>query len=177
MSRWSRGEAVPRPYAPRPEVLVLGVGNILLRDEGLGVRAVERLAAAHLLPEQVCVLDGGTMGLDLLPYLQENETLLMVDAVQAGRPPGTLVRLEGDEILPALALKLSAHQVGLQELLATGRLLGTLPSCIVLWGIEPASLDWGLDLSPPVAARLDELVEAVYREVLAMTRYKIMAAG
>jgi hydrogenase maturation protease len=176
MSRWSRGEAVPRPYAPRPEVLVLGVGNILLRDEGLGVRAVERLVAAHPLPERVCVLDGGTLGLDLLPYLQQNGILMVIDAVQAGRPPGSLIRLEGEAILPALALKLSAHQVGLQELLATGRLLGTLPARIVLWGIEPASLDWGLDLSPPVAARLDELVEAVYREVLALARCQVVAA-
>jgi hydrogenase maturation protease len=148
-----------------PSILVLGVGNILLTDEGLGVRAVERLAAAHDLPENVEVLDGGTLGLDLLPRLAGVDALLLVDAVKAGGKPGALVRLEGDAIQAALAVKMSVHQVGLQELLAVSAFQGTLPPQIVLWGMEPAEIDWGLELSGPVAARLDALAEAVAQEL------------
>jgi len=150
-----------------PNILVLGVGNILLTDEGLGVRAVERLAAAHDLPENVEVLDGGTLGLDLLPRLAGVDALLLVDAVKAGGQPGALVRLEGDAIQAALAVKMSVHQVGLQELLAVSAFQGTRPPHIVLWGMEPAEIDWGLELSPPVATRLDALAEAVAQELRA----------
>ena len=146
-------------------VLVLGIGNVLLADEGAGVRALERLQERYALPEQVQALDGGTMGLDLLPYVEQASSLLILDAVQTGRPPGSLVRLEGDEIPAALALKLSVHQVGFQELLAASLFRGTLPKRIVLWGIEPASVEWGLDLSPAVAAKLDGLVLSAVQEL------------
>ena len=148
-----------------PSILVLGLGNILLRDEGLGVHAVERLAAAYDLPENVEVLDGGTLGLDLLPRLIGMDALLLVDAVKTGGRPGMLVRLEGDSIQSALAVKMSVHQVGLQELLAVSAFQGTLPPRVVLWGMEPAEIDWGLELSRPVAARLDALSEAVVQEL------------
>jgi hydrogenase maturation protease len=148
-------------------VLVLGAGNILLQDEGTGVRALARLLARYALPAEIQAIDGGTMGLDLLPYLDGISDLLIVDAVRAGRAPGSLVRLEGDEIRAGLALKLSIHQVGLQELLATCRLRGDAPARVVLWGIEPASIDWGLALSPTVAAALDDLVASVADELRA----------
>jgi hydrogenase maturation protease len=145
--------------------LVLGLGNLLLQDEGLGIRALERLAAHYRLPSTVEAMDGGTMGLDLLPYLDRDMQLLILDAVEADQPPGTLVRLEGEAIQAALSLKMSMHQVGLQELLALSELVGTLPSRIVVWGMQPASLEWGLDLSAPVIAQLDDLVCSVAREL------------
>ena len=148
-----------------PTILVLGVGNVLLSDEGAGVRALERLQARYLLPAQVQVLDGGTMGLDLLPYIEQASSLLLLDAVRMGQPPGSLVRLKGDEIPAALALKLSVHQVGLQELLAASLFRQTLPSRIVLLGIEPAVIQWGLELSAPVAAALDDLASAAASEL------------
>lgn len=147
------------------DTLVLGIGNLLLQDEGLGVRALERLTQDYCVPSTIQAVDGGVMGLDLLPYLEALPTLLVIDAVQTGQPPGTLVRLEGDAIPAALALKMSMHQAGLQELLATSRLQGTLPPKVVLWGMEPANVDWGLDLSVPVAAGLDALVQAVVGEL------------
>lgn len=146
-------------------ILVLGVGNILLQDDGLGVRAVERLAARCRLPDRVRLLDGGVLGLDLLPYLEGIAALLLLDAVQVGQPPGSLVRLEGDAIPAALARKMSMHQVGVQELLALAAFQGTLPDRVVLCGLEPASLDWGLALTPAVAAQLDALVDAALREL------------
>jgi hydrogenase maturation protease len=149
------------------KTLVLGLGNILLRDEGIGVRALERLLSTHRLPPQVRALDGGTMGLDLLPYLYGTSSLLILDALQMGGVPGSLNRLEGDEIPAALALKLSVHQVGLQELLAASRFQGTVPAKMTLLGLEPAQIEWGLDLSPPVSAGLETLVHAAVQELRA----------
>lgn len=150
-----------------PEVLVLGLGNILLRDEGIGVRALERMQAEFSLPSEVRALDGGTMGLDLLPYLDGASRLLILDALQMGGEPGSVLRLADNEIPAALALKLSVHQIGLNELLAASRFQGTLPSKVTLLGVEPASIEWGLDLSPLVDAALDTLVEAAVRELRA----------
>jgi hydrogenase maturation protease len=148
------------------ETLVLGLGNILLRDEGVGVRLVERLLERYLFPKGVEVLDGGTLGLDLLPYLQDAGRLLVVDAVQAGNPPGTLVRLIGEEIPAFLdASRVSPHQDGLHDLLAVARLKGALPECVVFWGVQIESLGVGLELSPAVAGRLDVLVENVIAEL------------
>lgn len=147
------------------DTLVLGIGNILLQDEGLGVHALERLIQDYCVPSAIQLVDGGVMGLDLLPYLEDLLTLLVIDAVQTGQPPGTLIRLEGDAIPATLALKMSMHQAGLQELLATSQLQGTSPSKVVLWGMEPANVDWGLDLSAPVAAGLDALVQAIVGEL------------
>ena len=148
-----------------PSILVLGLGNILLRDEGLGVHAVERLAAAYYLPENVEVIDGGTLGLDLLPRLTGVDALLLVDAVKAGQPPGTLVRLAGDRIQAALAVKMSVHQVGLQELLAVSAFQGSLPPRVILLGLEPSAIEWGLELSPPIAVGMAALVAAMVQEL------------
>lgn len=150
---------------PEMHTLVLGIGNILMQDEGLGVRAVERLQALYRLPPEVRAVDGGVMGLDLLPYLEDAKRVLILDAVQIGRPPGSIVRLESEQIPAALALKTSIHQVGLQEVLAVGRLRDTLPVHIALWGMQPASLEMGTDLSPVVSAALDGLVEGVAKEL------------
>ena len=147
------------------KVLILGLGNILLQDEGLGVQAVQRLESNYQLPPDVEIIDGGTKGLDLLPFLEGVTDLLILDAVKMDEAPGTLIRLEGEAIPKALSVKMSMHQVGLQELLALGDLQGTLPSRIVLLGLEPAVVDWGLELSPPVADKLDELVEAASDEL------------
>jgi hydrogenase maturation protease len=148
-------------------ILVLGLGNIILRDEGLGVRACERLLERYTLAETVDALDGGTLGLHLLPYLDGVRDLLIIDAVRADEPPGSLVRLEGDAIPAALAHKMSMHQFGLAELLAVGSLQGSLPQRIVLWGMVPTVMEPGLDLTEPVAANLEALVDAVANELAA----------
>jgi hydrogenase maturation protease len=147
-------------------ILVLGLGNVLLADEGLGVRVVERLLAEYEFPSGVLVLDGGTLGLDLLPFLEDASRLVVVDAVQARKAPGTLVRLAGDDIPVFLdASKVSPHQEGLQDLLAVAALKGYLPDEVVLWGAQIASLGVGLDLSPAVARQVDALVIKVLDEL------------
>ena len=147
------------------EILVLGLGNTLLRDEGLGVRTLERLGSRYRFPDQVRLMDGGTRGLDLLPYLAGTDGLLIIDAVNSGDPPGTLMRFEGQELAHTLSVKMSVHQVGMQELLAAAELSGTLPRHVVLWGMQPAKIAWGEDLSTPVASAMDRLVQAVAAEL------------
>lgn len=148
-----------------PSILLLGLGNILLQDEGLGVRALSRLLERYRLPAEVQALDGGTLGLDLLPFLEDASACLVLDAVHGDLAPGALLRLEGDAIPAALALKTSMHQSGLQELLAIARLRDTLPQRIVLWGMRPASLAVGLELTSAVASQLDALVAAAVEEL------------
>ena len=145
--------------------LVLGLGNILLGDEGLGVRTVERLQQMYDLPPDVQVIDGGTLGLNLLPYLEGVNLVVVEDAIHLDQPPGALIRLQGDEIPIVLGQKMSVHQVGLQELLAVASLQGILPAGLVVWGMEPGELTPGLDFSPAVAAGLDDLLVAVVREL------------
>lgn len=148
-----------------PAILVLGLGNTLLQDDGLGVWAVRRLIAEYVLPETVEVLDGGVLGLDLLSRLEDVTALLIIDAVRAGLAPGTPMRLEGDAIPTVLARKMSMHQAGLQDLLAVSALRGTLPPRRVLYGLEPAVIDWGDELSPTLAPQIDKLVDSVVQEL------------
>ncbi|MFN2220210.1 MAG: HyaD/HybD family hydrogenase maturation endopeptidase [Anaerolineae bacterium] len=148
------------------ETLVLGLGNILLGDEGVGVRVIERLLEQYDFPEGVQVMDGGTLGLDLLPYVEDASRLLVVDAVQARKPPGTLVRMAGDEIPVFLdASKVSPHQEGLQDLLAVAMLKGYLPGEVVFWGVQVESLGVGLDLSEAVAGQVEALAGKVLAEL------------
>jgi hydrogenase maturation protease len=147
------------------KTLVLGLGNILLGDEGVGVRVVERLQELYEFPQEVQVLDGGTLALDLLPYVEESGRLLVIDALEMGAEPGAIARLEGDEVPAFLSVKLSPHQMGLADLLAAARLRDLFPKQLVLWGVQPAELKPGLVLSSPVAAQVDVLVDRVLAEL------------
>lgn len=148
-----------------PRTLVLGLGNILLHDEGVGVWVAEALGRQFAFPPEVAVLEGGTLGLDLLPRLDGVERLLVIDAVKLGRVPGAIVRLEGDEVPAGLAVKMSPHQIGIQDLLAGARLLGSEPPCVVLWGMEPERLDPGTGFSTAVKDALPRIETAVLDEL------------
>lgn len=149
------------------EILVLGIGNLVMSDDGIGVRVVQSLAERYRFPEQVTVLDGGTLGLDLLPQVGEARRLVIVDAVDTGEAPGTLVRLTGEEIPLALETKLSPHQMGLKDLLTVASLLGQAPQETVLLGVQPQSVEMALELTPPVQAQLAPLVVRVLDELAA----------
>lgn len=146
-------------------IVILGVGNILLSDEGIGVRAVEELGRRYRLPPEVVLLDGGTSGMELLDDLANCDLLVMADCVRAGNPPGTLLRLMDEEIPALFRTKLSPHQVGLPDVLATLLITHEAPAHTVLFGVEPESLATGMDLTPPVAAMLAPLVDAIAREI------------
>jgi hydrogenase maturation protease len=145
-------------------VVVLGLGNVLCADDGVGVAAVHALMAGWTAPG-VDFVDGGTLGLALLDYLDGAAALLILDAVAADAPPGTLVRLEGDDVEAAARARLSVHQVGVADLLEAARFLGRQPARVVLLGLVPSSLGLGLARSPAVAARLPDLVAAARAEL------------
>ncbi|WP_076364946.1 HyaD/HybD family hydrogenase maturation endopeptidase [Phaeovulum vinaykumarii] len=148
-------------------MLVLGIGNLLWADEGFGPRALEALAGQYAFPDHVRLLDGGTQGMYLLPFLEEADALLILDAVDFGLPPGKLV-VRRDAEVPAFlgAKKMSLHQTGFQEVLATADLLGRLPRRITLIGCQPEELeDYGGGLRASVAARIPEAISAVLSEL------------
>lgn len=147
------------------QTLILGVGNILLQDEGVGVRVLEQLQQRYSFPDGVQLLDGGTMGLDLINYLENLDYLLVLDAVDSARPPGSILCLENDEIPALLQHKMSPHQIGLSDILSVARLRDMMPSHVVLIGIQPASLQTGLELSPDVAAHMDTLIDEVLKHL------------
>lgn len=153
------------PEQTPAKTLILGVGNLLLSDEGAGLRVVERLVTTYQIPEEIRTLDGGTLGLDLLHYLEGVENLLIVDAVEIGEEPGTLRRLEGEEVPSLMSVKVSPHQVGIPDMLLAAKLRDLYPRNLVLWGVQPGTLEVGLDLSPPVAAQVDVLVGKVLEEL------------
>lgn len=146
-------------------ILVLGLGNVLLSDEGLGVWVAEAVGRRFEFPGAVTVLDGGTLGLDLLPRLEGVGRLLLVDAVKLGHVPGTIVRLERDEVSATLDHKLSPHQIGVQDLLAAARLMGLEPPDLVLLGMEPECLEPGTGFSPSVTEALPRLEARVLDEL------------
>ena len=138
------------------EVLVLGIGNLLWADEGFGVRCVEQLAAEWELPPGITVMDGGTQGLYLLPYVQAARRLIVFDAIDYGLEPGTMKRVEGDEVPRFMgAKKMSLHQTGFQEVLMLAQMTGSFPASVVLIGCQPAELeDYGGSLRPAVRAAM-----------------------
>lgn len=150
---------------PAFKTLVLGVGNKLMSDEGIGVHVIERLIETYRIPKEVQVLDGGTLGLDLLYYLEGIENLLLVDAAETGKEPGTVIRLEGEQVPAFMSVKISPHQMGVPDMLAAARLQGTYPQRLVLWGVQPELITLGLELSPLLAARRDFLAEKLAEEL------------
>lgn len=146
-------------------ILVLGIGNLVMSDDGVGVRVVNRLQQEHRLPPEVTVIDGGTLGLDLLPQIGACQRLLVIDAVETGHPPGTLVRLSGEEIPLALETKVSPHQMGLKDLLTVASLMGEAPGEMVLLGVQPGSIEMSMELSPEVEAKVLPLVGQVLEEL------------
>jgi hydrogenase maturation protease len=132
-----------------------------MSDEGVGVRTVEELARRYDLPPEVEVIDGGCSGMEMLDDLARADHVVIVDAILAGVPPATIVTLHGDEVPAFFTAKLSPHQVGLCDVLATLKLIDESPGSLTLIGVQPVSLDLSLELSPSIAAVLPSVVESV----------------
>lgn len=148
--------AMPAETAALPQVLILGIGNVLWADEGFGVRAVERLHRDYHFPGNVHLLDGGTQGLYLLEHVQDADILIVFDAVDYGLPPGTLKLIRDAEVPRFMgAKKMSLHQAGFEEVLAVAELTNRLPRHLVLIGVQPVELeDYGGSLRPAVKAQI-----------------------
>ncbi len=147
-------------------IVVLGVGNILLHDEGFGVRVVEELEKRFVFPPHVRVVDGGTQGLWLLSTLQEADDLIVIDAVLGDGPPGSLYVLERKDLPKGLRVKQSAHDSDLVEALNLCTMLDTGPKNVIVLGVKPENIQpYGLELTPAIAARVDDVIQMVVDEL------------
>ena len=145
--------------------MVIGVGNLLLKDEGVGVHVVQELQKKTFPPE-VEVLDGGVAGIGLLDFFQGAQKVVLIDAADMNLAPGTVVRFTPDDIrFQSGDLKLSAHDVGLLEVLELSKALGQGPPEVVMIGVQPKEISWGMDLTAEVQASLPRVLEAVLKEL------------
>lgn len=130
------------------EVTILGVGNVILRDEGFGVRVAEYLDAHYDFPESVQVIDGGTLGIELTQYVTGTKKLLVIDSINGGQAPGTRFHFHNDDIMAHFQDKLSAHEVGIQDVLVLLTVTGRKIPEVVVLGAQPYDLEAGVELSP-----------------------------
>jgi hydrogenase maturation protease len=153
------------PSPPPHGTVVIGLGNPLMGDDGLGLAALARLREGWELPPGIELVDGGTWGMNLLPVIEDAEQVLLLDAVDAGAAPGTLHVIERAKLPRYLAAKLSPHQVDLRDVLALAELRGTLPADTVAIGLQPAMVELSNDISDLLRIRLDDMVEAAVRRL------------
>ncbi|MFP4258668.1 MAG: hydrogenase maturation protease [Desulfovermiculus sp.] len=147
-------------HPPQANILILGVGNILLSDEGAGVRALELLEDRYTFPPQVELLDGGTSGLELLPALDHRTHVYIIDVVQQkDLDPGQIMILDLARSPGYFRQKISPHQLGLSEVLAVAEMSGSLPPNITLLGIRPQSLETGLELTQTIRDGLENIIQ------------------
>jgi hydrogenase maturation protease len=148
-----------------PKITLIGLGNILLQDEGVGVQAVWALQKRYELPPELEVVDGGSSGLDLLPYIEGRDRVLFVDAVNFGQEPGYIGILENQEIPTLFALKASIHHLGLMDLLAAAQLLDVSPKETCLIGIQPQTMETSLELSALLQEKLPLLITQIIHKL------------
>ncbi|MEC4685757.1 MAG: HyaD/HybD family hydrogenase maturation endopeptidase [Nitrospirota bacterium] len=147
------------------ETAVVGIGNILLSDDGVGVFVLNELKRRSELPGNVELIDGGTMGLDLLPFIEGKERVIFIDAVDFKAEPGTVGELNNNEIPHYFSSKLSVHQIALPDMIAAGQLLGIMPEEMCLIGIQPRTIETGYGLSPEIERQVDTLIEKVINKL------------
>ena len=149
------------------EITVLGIGNIVLRDEGFGVRVVEYLDRHYTFPEHVQLVDGGTLGIELMQYVTDTKKLLVIDSINGGDVPGKSFRFHNDAVMEHFQDKLSAHEVGIQDVLAALSVTGRKIPEVVVIGAQPYDLEAGVELSVDMAALLEPMAEQALKELAA----------
>ena len=142
-------------------ITLIGLGNILLKDEGVGVHVANAIRERYSFSPEVEIIDGGTLGLDLLHYFEGKDKVLLVDAVDFRKEPGYIGTMDDDAIPSTLFAKLSVHHIGLSDVLFAAKLLDYTPSKIRLIGIQPQSLEVGLDMTDCIASKIEELMRLV----------------
>lgn len=146
-------------------ILIIGMGNVLMQDEGVGVRAVEELENQYIIPAGVKVVDGGTAGMELFEPIRDCDQLIVADAVNTGGAYGTLTRIVNDQIPAFFQTKLSNHQLGLSDLLGLLKLKGEMPDHVAIIGMVPHSLEQKLGLTAEAEAGLDAMVGMLVAEL------------
>lgn len=142
-------------------IAVFGIGNILLSDDGVGVHAVNKLVSEYQFPGNVEFIDGGTKGLDLLPLFENRDRVLIIDAANFNKEPGTIDTVEGDNIPSFLSQKLSVHQIGLPDMLFAAKLMEIMPSEMCLIGIQPLSMETSAEMSDLISSKMGALIGTV----------------
>jgi len=145
-------------------ILILGIGNLLLKDEGVGVHVVNKIKDMPLPPD-VEVMDGGTMGIDLLYYIEGREKVVVIDTAKAGDPPGTVYRFTDNELAEKREFLRSAHGIDFSDVVKTAKMLGTKPDEIIFIGVEPEDMNEGLELSPLIEKRIPFIIKLVMKEI------------
>jgi hydrogenase maturation protease len=144
-----------------PRTRVIGLGSPIMGDDGFGLAVLARLEERWELPEDVELVDGGTWGMTLLPTIEDSDHVLFIDAINTGSPPGTVAVIEREQLPKYFMLKLSPHQIDIREVLAACELRGTLPEVTEAYGAQPDVIDMSTELSPALAARVDEVADLV----------------
>ncbi|WP_303841753.1 HyaD/HybD family hydrogenase maturation endopeptidase [Selenomonas ruminantium] len=147
------------------EVTILGIGNIILRDEGFGVRVAEYLDKHYEFPESVQIVDGGTLGIELTQYVTGTEKLLVIDSINGGAKPGTTFRFHNDDVMEHFQDKLSAHEVGIQDVLGLLTVTGHKIPEVVVIGAQPYDVEAGVELSDGMMELLPQMVEQALAEL------------
>jgi hydrogenase maturation protease len=147
-----------------PRIAVLGLGNLMRTDDAVGMLAIQQLRADPRFPKSVTLIEGGTLGLDLLYPLEDITHLVALDAIDAGAPPGTLLRFEKND-LADLPISKSVHLLGFSDLIGAMRLIESAPEQIVVLGVQPDVIGWGTELTPTLQAALVTLVECAVSQV------------
>jgi hydrogenase maturation protease len=150
-----------------PRITLIGLGNILMRDEGVGVHAVRYIQENCAVPPELEIVDGGTSGLDLLSFIEGRDRVLFVDSVNFDREPGYIGVLTNGQIPALFGVKDSLHHMGLMDVLAAAQLLDKLPGQMSLIGIQPHTIGIGLELTPTIQARLEPLVDQILDQMAA----------
>lgn len=145
-------------------ILILGIGNILLKDEGIGVYVANKLMGMPL-PHDVEVMDGGTIGMDLLYYIEGRKKVIVIDTVKAGEPPGTMYRFTDKDLAEKKDFLRTAHGIDFTDVVRTSGILGSKPDEIVFIGIEPEDMNEGMELSALIAQRIPVIIELVMKEL------------
>ncbi len=145
-------------------ILILGVGNNIQKDDGIGVHVLEELQKLSL-PQNIELFDGGTAGFDLIGVVSDREKVIVIDAVNGGQPPGTIYKFSPEDLKVKNILYDSLHQLGIIESLQMAKLMDQYPKECVIFGVEPQNIEWGLELTEPLKVKVPKIIELVLKEL------------
>lgn len=146
-------------------IAILGVGNLLMKDEGIGVHIVQLLEKNYTFDPEVEIIDGGTSGSELYGFFDKHDKMIIVDAVNFGKEAGFIGTIENDDILSQLNTKLSMHNLGLTDVLSHVKLLDIEPSEICLVGIQPELIEYGMELSKTISDKMNRILEVIFSKL------------
>lgn len=147
----------------KQDVVLLGLGNLLMEDEGIGIHVLRHIEETYRFMPEIEMIDGGTAGFELLPFFEDYDKIIMIDAVEFEKEPGFIGRIENDDILTQLTEKMSLHHLGITDVLSTSKLLEYDPSEVIMIGIQPQQMDVRMGLSELLQSKIEPVTAEVLR--------------